>query len=728
MVKILVTFACLLAAHAPLATLGDDSSEIAPGQLNLFGKLVSRDSSDNDPQGFEVGSDDAKALTKEYEDWTAAFEAAKSDQLTAGSQDLTSATMAALTDLFVHGVKEDIERMKSNLSPRENFAWKNVWRNDENTESSEDTHNSNLRLTIQSDSLKNSPYSDLSQAERYTYFTLPYTASLLQPKEVTSLLLKIRKQMEHTTVISDKDYPELSIGTVSGADVFDHRIVPAILVTYREAEGVEKAENLAKLLDENRGNHPDLVNCEETPKYENFIRDIQQDSETRNLHKNEKRYGTRKWHPSQADLRRVKRCALKEEIELLVERHDKETGKQDLKNIERLRNWMKSKSRDILQMPSKKQMERIKSCAGIKNSVHMDMKDIMNDARKKALELYSEKQKSMDSWPESANDIRALVPEPPALCKLFEYDNLYSFTSDYGPVKLTLSMTKRDKCIRHVLTQAITRNTKPKDPSWLIHWNEHHNEHYSASDDSVPFNSHRPHYIAPGSYNAPSSSYRPYHSASGSGGSSAGYALLAAASLAEEITEYTKGHDSSTSNGVKDIVAFGEREVLLEICKRPAKASLSHWPVVTLSTMKDCFGFVIPLNTNAIYQLVDENYPDDEEEDPIVLFNHWLLDKGFRSHAVVRQIFGSRLYLALSFVQIDDVPPNWEVIGFTLQMNLRLHAVLLQDHLFGLGIAEYDTQVYRIEFSVGDNVDPLESVVDSIEITVRPSDLQLDCS
>ncbi|KAJ1651364.1 hypothetical protein IWQ61_008051 [Dispira simplex] len=142
--------------------------------------------------------------------------------------------------------------------------------------------------------------------------------------------------------------------------------------------------------------------------------------------------------------------------------------------------------------------------------------------------------------------------------------------------------------------------------------------------------------------------------------------------------------------------------------------------------MKNCYGFVIPLNTNAIYQLVEENFPDEEEEDPIVLFNRWLLNKGFRSHAVVRHIFRTTLYLVLSFTQFDEVPPNWEIVEFNLRVNWRLHVLLLHNHLFGLGIAEYDTQVFSIEFVVDDDVDPLESVVDCIELTLKPSDLQMD--
>ncbi|KAJ1959611.1 hypothetical protein IWQ62_004539 [Dispira parvispora] len=561
MVKILVTFACLLAAHAPLAVSGDGSPEIVPGQLNLFGKLVSRNSFDNDPHGFEVGSDDAKALTREYQAWTAAFQAAKSGQSTADSQKFTNATIAVLTDPFVDGMKEIACHMHSRFVERVKGYFQRcfdkyasgsqrheqsgggynvkkisgeaigrffkelkvildtsfpvttqypgvdasepiskVRKNLEDIKENKDVNFRELLQTLEpldkgyaycmSQSVTyfhfhNEPYDRLHNELKFALFTLPYTASLLEPQQSANYLLKIRSQSEHQKVLDAEFYHELLTGSISGDEVFDNRIVPAVLFIYAEAKGIEKARDLAKMLDEKRGNHPDLVQCEEISTYEDFVTDIQKDFEVQK-HINDKA-GDSRWNPgmilSQSELRAVKKCALREELWKLasIEEQDENRAHNDYKaqgskspgkitesetdvgkreDMEDVSNESKGSSIHDSQGLITDQIGAIELCADVWGLYTPDMTDIIQDAKKEALEIVRTGKRPMDTGPHSSNDILAVVPEPSPRCKLLRYGNLYRFNSVHKKFLPQVGFPYCDIIIREELAKAITEFPK----------------------------------------------------------------------------------------------------------------------------------------------------------------------------------------------------------------------------------------------------------------------------
>ncbi|KAJ1949212.1 hypothetical protein IWQ62_006771, partial [Dispira parvispora] len=305
------------------------------------------------------------------------------------------------------------------------------------------------------------------------------------PQQSANFLLKIRSQMEHQMVLNAEDYPELSIGSISGGDVFDNRIVPTVLFTYAEDKGVEKARDLAKMLDEKRGNHPDLVDCEEISTYEDFITDIEKDFEAPERLKAKEGYRSWAYETilTQSELRKVKRCTLQEELKKLtsIEEHDENRAYNDYKaqgskspgktpesktdigkagDMEDISNESKGSSKHNSQELLDDQIWAIQKCADVWSLRHFDMTDIIQDAKEEALKIVRTKKKPMDTGSHSSNDILAAVPEPSPRCKLFSYGNSYQFNSCKKKLQLRVEFPGRDENIRMIIAKAITELPK----------------------------------------------------------------------------------------------------------------------------------------------------------------------------------------------------------------------------------------------------------------------------
>ncbi|KAJ1656614.1 hypothetical protein IWQ61_003841 [Dispira simplex] len=65
--------------------------------------------------------------------------------------------------------------------------------------------------------------------------------------------------------------------------------------------------------------------------------------------------------------------------------------------------------------------------------------------------------------PVSMNAILAVVPELSALCKILDYDNVYSITHHDGHYQLPLKLPQSDECIRTALAEANTDHITDHD-------------------------------------------------------------------------------------------------------------------------------------------------------------------------------------------------------------------------------------------------------------------------
>ncbi|KAJ1964238.1 hypothetical protein IWQ62_002988 [Dispira parvispora] len=216
-----------------LSLFGGNNFENTPVFLESFGRLVGYDKPYVLPENKIIPPEEVKSVAEELKVWVRHLEKLDcSNWGTKDSQSITPATAAALTDPFMHYIKETVKSMygsdQTSQEPRDNINSFYYWTK------------SNISDVPES---KNSPNSSLSDKQRLIYYPLLSATTMLNPQSLAHFILAIRNQMEERVTFEEHTYPDFPEADITRKQIFDNAIMRIVLSAYVVDKDVKMAYN-----------------------------------------------------------------------------------------------------------------------------------------------------------------------------------------------------------------------------------------------------------------------------------------------------------------------------------------------------------------------------------------------------------------------------------------------------------------------------------------------------